>query len=141
MEEIKYNLIYFIKDTVIKLILDRTLDHRDEPIFDDKTKSLLYKKYTKYNSIDKAIETSIDNLIVNNTFKAYLKIFKIMENNDNLDVINIVEEFTNNFDDFELHNQFFNFIVEFLGLFEINRLHLNSYDILCNDLLKKLNIE
>ena len=140
MEEIKLNLNDFIKDTIIKLTLDKSMDHRKDSI-DKKTKSLLYKKYIEYNSIDKAIEISIDNLFEDNTFKAYLEIFQIIENNDDLNVINIVEKITNEFDDFELHKPFLHFIINFLGLFEINRLHPDSLDILCDDLLKKLNIE
>ena len=94
MEEIKLNLNDFIKDTIIKLTLDKSIEHIRDTI-DDKNKSLLYKIYSKHNSIDKAIKISIDKLIKDNTFKAYLVIFKIIENNDDLNVIGIVEKITN----------------------------------------------
>jgi len=139
MEEIKLNLIDFIKDTIIKLTLDNSITHIRDSI-DNKEKSLLYIQYSIFKSIDTAIETSINNLIEDNTFKAYLIILKIIENNNDLNVINIIQEFQNEFDDFELYFQFLMFIINFLGLFEINRLHPSSLNKLEDDLLKKLNI-
>ena len=103
----------YIKWAVIELACNAGIDHRN---YDGQTRESRLQNYVKEtNSVDKAIEQVAQEMVSNQTFNEYYQQYVTGEDDDDDDK-------------FDLENDFFDWVVRFIGLGEISNLHGDNQD-------------
>ena len=103
----------YIRWAVFELACNGGIDHRN---YDGQTRESKLQNYVKAScSVDKAIEQVAQEMVSNQTFSEYHQQYVTDEDDDDDDK-------------FDLENDFFNWVVQFIGLGEISNLHGDNQD-------------
>jgi len=136
MEQLKANLVKFIKWTLIQLACNSSFDHRNYS-HDDYETCRLQESIELHDSIDLGIENVVDELFSDSldisgldighspTSKPDSKLvsaFNKIVHNNNSDSHSIDEN------EYQLRQDIFNTVIDFIGLYEINSLHGDDRD-------------